>query len=136
MDNALASMKVGEDEIDQVMLVGGGAQLFTIINHLRKRFGEGRVVLADNPEEIVAKGLGLEYGAAMEKIEPNILFTAGVVETVPEPAQGESCWKLIGADGKPVLLAAGVTKVGRGEGNDLCLEDVKVSRLHAELRVT
>ncbi len=135
MDNAMASMKVREDEIDQAVLVGGGVQLFTIINHLRKRFGEGRVVLADNPEEIVVKGLGLEYGAAMEKIEPTILFLAGKGETVPEPAQGESCWKLIGANGKPVPLAVGVTKVGRGDENDLCLEDVKVSRLHAELRV-
>jgi pSer/pThr/pTyr-binding forkhead associated (FHA) protein len=29
-----------------------------------------------------------------------------------------------------------VTTVGRGEENDLCLDDVKASRLHAELRVT
>jgi hypothetical protein len=135
MDKALAGINVGEDEIDQVVLVGGGAQLFTIIQHLRQRFGEGRVTLADNPEEIVVKGLGLEYGAAMEKIEPTIMFP-GQAAAVPEPAPTGCSWTLAGADGTPIPLTMGVTKVGRGEENDLILDDVKVSRLHAELRAT
>jgi hypothetical protein len=138
VDNALTGMKVKAEEIGQVVLVGGGAQLFTIIAHLRQRFGDGKVILADNPEEIVVQGLGLEYGASLEKIEPTIQFPAGTNEmaAVLESVPAGSSWKLIAADDKPVPLPLGVTTVGRGEENRLCLDDVKVSRLHAELRVT
>ena len=133
MDQALAEMKLKVDEINQVALVGGGAQLFTIIAHLRQRFGEDRVILADNPEEIVVQGLGLEYGASLRKIEPTIQFAAGS-EAEKKPT---GCnWKLLGTEDQPILLSPGVTRVGRGEENDLRLDDIKVSRLHAELLVT
>ena len=76
VEKAVVGTGVKEDEIQQVVLVGGGALLFTIIEHLRQRFGETRVILADNPEEIVVQGLGLEYGASLRNIEPTIQFPA------------------------------------------------------------
>ena len=138
VDHALDVIMAHPEEIGQVVLVGGGAQLFTIIAHLRQRFGDEKVLLADNPEEIVVQGLGLEYGASLEKIEPTIQFPAGATEDalLPKPRVVMSAWKLVGADEKTVPLPLGVTTVGRGEENDFCLDDPKVSRLHAELKVT
>jgi len=138
VDNALAKMNIREEQIGQVVLVGGGAQLFTLIGHLRQRFGPDRVVLADNPEEIVVQGLGLEFGASMEKIEPTIQFPAGLgaEATAPEPASNESGWTLVSAQGDELRLRLGVTTVGRGEENDLQVDDPKASRLHAELHAT
>jgi molecular chaperone DnaK (HSP70) len=130
LENALTAMKVAVGQVDQVVLVGGGAQLFTIISKLRQNFGEDRVLLADNPEEIVVQGLGLEYGASLEKIEPTIQFPA-----VEGRAPASSGWKLETAEKSTVPLPLGVTKVGRGEENDLRLDDSKASRLHAELRI-
>jgi molecular chaperone DnaK (HSP70) len=137
LENALAAMQIPSGEISQVVLVGGGAQLFTIIGTLRQRFGEDHVLLADNPEEIVVQGLGFEYGASLEKIEPTIQFPAGHSDEKPVGEAGlVGGWKLIAADDSLLELPSGVTTVGRGEENDLCLDDVKASRLHAELRVT
>ncbi len=137
MNNALKAINLKEMEIDQVVLVGGGAQLFTIIRHLRQRFGSDKVVLADNPEEIVVQGIGLEFGASVEKIEPTIHFpgaTPGIEKPVSvSPAQPGTGWKLVKPDGKEVSLFNGVTKIGRGVGNDLQLDDIKTSRFHAEL---
>jgi hypothetical protein len=137
INNALKAINLKEDQIDQVVLVGGGSQLFTIIRHLRQRFGTDKVVLADNPEEIVVQGIGLEYGASVEKIEPTIHFQ-GEIPGIETPVSGSTAlpgteWKLVKPDGNEVCLANGVTKIGRGVGNDLQLDDVKASRFHAEL---
>jgi hypothetical protein len=117
--------------------VGGGAQLFTIIQALRQHFGEERVLLADNPEETVVQGLGLEYGMAMEKIEPTILFPVRAAEDAESASvqPASSSWRLVSGDDAQYPLACGVTRVGRGEENDLRPEDVKVSRHHAELHL-
>ena len=138
VENALATMNIREEEIGQVVLVGGGAQLFTLIGHLRQRFGPSKVVLADNPEEIVVQGLGLEYSAALDKIEPTIQFPAetGDENLVSENPDSISSWMLVAEDDRNLPLPNGTMTVGRGEENDLCLNDTKASRLHAELRVT
>jgi molecular chaperone DnaK (HSP70) len=138
IDNALQSMAIQESAIGQVVLVGGGSQLFTIIAYLRERFGKDRVLLADTPEEIVAQGLGLEYGASLEKREPTIQFPAIAADqplkSVAQP--NLSRWKLMRGDSKPVDICLGVTTIGRGEENGLQIRDIKVSRLHAELHAT
>jgi len=139
VDHALVAMAVREAEIGQVVLVGGGAQLFTIIGYLRQRFGRERVILADNPEEIVVQGLGLEFGASLDKIEPTIQFPAGAPR--PEPAQAPtpfpqtSSWKLEGAE-RTLDLPDGTKTIGRGRENDYQIDDLKASRVHARLQVT
>jgi hypothetical protein len=140
IDRALVAISLKEKDVGQVVLVGGGTQLFTIIGHLRQRFGTDKVILADNPDEIVVQGIGLEYGAAVEKIEPAIHFPAEAPrpETPVEagPAQPGSGWRLVCADGKEIPIRSGVTKIGRGEDNDLQLDDLKASRYQAELQAT
>ena len=138
VENALGAINVGENEISQVVLVGGGAQLFSIIGHLRQRFGKDKVLLADTPEEIVTQGLGMELGASSKKIEPTIQFAAEVVARAAAPAaqQEMSSWRLVRADESPIQLPFGITTVGRGNERELQIFDPKVSRLHAELRAT
>jgi hypothetical protein len=139
MENALAAMSVRTEDIGPVVLVGGGSQLFSILGHLRERFGAENVVLADNPEEIVVQGIGLEYGAAALDTGPVTIIP---LEAPAEPEHPETPspadpagWWLESADGKSVPLSEGITKVGRDEGNDLQIDALKVSRSHAELRL-
>ena len=47
--NALSTIGLADGEIGQVALVGGGAQLYSIVHHLWDRFGAEKIVLADNP---------------------------------------------------------------------------------------
>jgi molecular chaperone DnaK (HSP70) len=134
---ALSTINLKEQDVGQVVLVGGGAQLFTIIGHLRQRFGKDKVILADNPDEIVVQGIGLEYGAFMENIEPTVHFP-GEVPKPKTPAEGspahpESGWRLVTADNREIPLRSGVTKIGRGEGNEVRIDDLKASRFHAEI---
>jgi hypothetical protein len=137
IENALQAIQIQDEEIAQVVLVGGGAQLFTIIGHLRQRFGEGKVLLADNPDEIVVQGLCLEYGTSHEKIEPNIQFMSEDMgdDSESEHETDKKNWKLVSEDNKLIMLPLGVTTVGRGEINDLRINDPKASRLHAKLIV-
>ncbi len=136
--SALAAMSIREQEIGQVVLVGGGSQLFSILGFLRERFGPQNVILADNPEEIVVQGIGLEYGAASRDAGPATILPADAPppEAAPAaPPPAEPVWILKAANGESVTLKEGVTTIGRGEGNDLQIDALKVSRLHAELRL-
>lgn len=68
--NGLRTMRLREEDVRQVALVGGSAQLFTNVRQLRQRFGEAKIVLADNPSETVVHGLALEYGHAFGTDQP------------------------------------------------------------------
>ena len=50
---ALRAINLRDEDIAQVLLVGGGAQLFSIYWALEKRFTGKDLILADNPEECV-----------------------------------------------------------------------------------
>lgn len=138
IDTALKVISLEESRIGQVVLVGGGAQLFTIIAYLRQRFGETKVLLADTPEEIVVQGLGLEYGAAFKKIEPTLQFpvSAADLAALDRPVQSPCDWQLTSSELEPFLLVPGTITVGRGKDSDLLIDDPKVSRCHAEFRVS
>jgi len=58
----LAKFGLTEEEVAQVVLVGGGVRLFTIEEHLKERFK--RVITATAPDEAVVRGVALEYGRA------------------------------------------------------------------------
>ena len=138
MDRAMRAMGLKEQEVGQVALVGGGAQLFTIVRHLRQRFGDQTVVLADNPEEIVVQGIGLEYGRSFTKARPTISFSvpaqgAEKVSKADEPSKPGQ-WKLVSDDEQHLLGPDGATKIGRDRSNHIQLTSDKVSRFHAELR--
>jgi len=132
--NALKSMKLSKENIHQVVLVGGGSQLFTIVRHLRDQFGEDRILLSDNPEEIVVKGVALEYGIACNRSslpahspQPAISFTSTSQEE-------ELAWLLISEDGDNFPLNKETTSLGRKSQNDIWVKDDLASRFHAEIR--
>ncbi|MBC8508081.1 MAG: FHA domain-containing protein [Anaerolineales bacterium] len=149
---AIKAIGLTDQDIGQVALVGGGVQLFSIVRHLRERFGDEKVVLADNPDEIVVRGVGLAFGAAMGTLEPGVSLVIEpprVIEpeedSEPEhnvdPAQDaepvlEAGLQLISPEGKTYPLEIGVTKVGRARECLVWLESDKVSRVHAELHRT
>jgi len=139
MDNALQAIPLEPGKIGQVVLVGGGAQLFTSIEHLRQRFGPERVTLADNPDEMVVQGIGLEYGQSFEKVEPTIQFSAAPVKPPVEVEEASpvtaSDWALELPDERHYPLPFGVTHLGRGEANEVFIDDLKASRFHLELHV-
>ncbi len=140
IEHALAAMPIRPQDIGPVVLVGGGSQLFSILGYLRERFGPRNIILADNPEEIVVQGIGLEFGAASRAAGPVTIIPPEPPAEKQEPEisspEAGDAWSLNSADGKSSPLVAGVTKIGRGEGNDLQIDTLKVSRFHAELRLS
>jgi hypothetical protein len=165
IDDGLQTMRLHERSVDQVALVGGSAQLFTIVHYLQQRFGKQKVILADNPSETVVHGLALAYGHAFgETARPDAKQDShhfGYKSTIPLPAQkgnhqksysnptviehpeGETVvdvrpdhpWKLVADNGQTYSLSSTVTTIGRRTTNTIVLFDSKVSRNHAEIRL-
>jgi hypothetical protein len=129
VENGLKAMGFKDNEIGQVVLVGGGAQLFTVVRHLRRRFGEQAVILADNPAETVVQGVALEYGKSFEPSRQPPRFAA----TIPVPERRR---RLVSAGGEIFPLQAKVMAIGRKRTNAIWLKDDQVSRYHAEIRET
>lgn len=139
IDVALKRVDLTEADIGQVALVGGGAQLYTLVRYLRGRFGEKKVVLADNPDEIVVQGVGLEFGASMGTLEPGASLVIEPPRAV-DPDDGaqpasEVGWQLISPTGKTHSLNTDLVKVGRARESHIWLDSEKISREHAELKL-
>ena len=140
LERAMNEIGVEESNVDQVVLVGGGAQLFSIVQHLRARFGEDKVVLSDNPEEIVVQGIGLEYGASFTDYHPTISLEIPQdlekSEDKPEPPSDQVSWTLVSGEEQHTLESPGTVKVGRDRDNDIHVNREKISRVHAEIRIS
>lgn len=132
VDRALAKFAIRREDIGQVILVGGGVQLFSIVEYLHRYFGIQKVIIADNADEIVGQGIGLEFGASTMQEESSVIFRAK--PPTREIAPSQQSWTLVSADSKTIIIHPGVTTIGRGEGNDITIDDLKASRFHAEFR--
>jgi cell division ATPase FtsA len=139
IENALRKIGIEDKDIDQVVLVGGGSQLFTQVRYLRERFGEEKIVLADNPDEIVVQGIGLEYGKSFEDYKPTIVFTTEILEEMmsvePEIEIEKTPWELISDEIRFTIDGDGIKKVGRDKSNHLQINRERLSRFHAELEL-
>ena len=138
IEKALDTIGIPDSEIGQVMLVGGGAQLFTIVDHLRHRFGADRILLADNPAEIVVQGIGLEYGKSFEDYEPTIIFTTLTPRPSSLPGALKAlrpAYRLVSDEFAFDLYQPNIYSIGRDKSSDIQLNYEKVSRHHAEIRV-
>jgi hypothetical protein len=129
----LQAMGVKESSVGQVVLVGGGSQLFTVVRHLRERFGEQAVLLADSPDECVAHGISLEYGVAASRSRPSLIFDTAPTEAAPAP-EPPTAWTLVSGSGEAFILLPAVTTIGRDPSNSLHIRGEKISRFHAEIR--
>ena len=135
MERGMRAIGLQDDEIGQVVLVGGGAQLYTIYQHLNTRFEGKDFVLADNPDESVVSGISLEYGASTTKTRPSLLFIPEFEQLVREPASSEEPrFRLVSGDDS-FELASGENRVGRAPTNEIHLVTEKISRFHAKVVV-
>ena len=137
---AVQTIGLEDKDIGQVALVGGGVQLFSIVQHLRDRFGEGKVILADSPDEIVVRGIGLEFGNSLGTLEPGASLILAPAPPVGEPIPAEETpptgkWELTSPEGQTYLVGEGITKIGRARDCGIWLESEKISRHHAEIRL-
>jgi hypothetical protein len=137
IEKAVQNIGIEDRDIDQVVLVGGGSQLFTQVRFLRERFGEHKIVLSDNPDEIVVQGIGLEYGKSFEDYQPTIIFTTEILGEMaleePEEEGEKITWELVSEEVRFTIDGDGVYKVGRDKNNQLHINREKLSRFHAEL---
>lgn len=138
VERALDAMHVAAQDVARVLLVGGGSQLYSVVNYLRARFGAGRVMMADNPAETVAHGVSLEYGAAAARARPTLFFQADLDRPTPRPEDAEKSplWKLESPDGQQFILTAGEHTIGRLPSSAIHLRTDKVSRTHARLSLS
>ncbi|MBT3389345.1 MAG: FHA domain-containing protein [Chloroflexi bacterium] len=131
IENGMQAMGLKNGDVGQVILVGGGSQLFTIVRHLRKRFGDDVVILSDNPDENVVHGTALEYGKSFETHTQRILFShQQEIEGVPSQ---DVEWQFVTNTGRSHSLLDGATTLGRKRDNHIWLKDDLVSRFHAEV---
>ncbi|MBI9051141.1 MAG: FHA domain-containing protein [Anaerolineaceae bacterium] len=137
IERAVQKIAIDDNNIQQVVLVGGGAQLYTIMNYLRARFGEDRVILADNPDEVVVQGIGLEYEASFHEEEPSVIFPDESIvdlgfldEVLPSLKWCLQCGE------KDIPLDIGILSMGRDKDSDIFVDDIKASRNHAEVWVS
>ena len=135
MERGMKSIGLLDDEIGQVVLVGGGAQLYSIYKHLQTRFEGKDFVLADNPDESVVSGISLEYGASTTKTRPSLLFIPDFELLGAEPvSSGETEYMLV-SEHETIALVLGENRVGRAPTNEIHIVSEKISRFHAKLIV-
>jgi len=136
IERSLEQMGLHVDDISQVVLVGGGAQLYTIVHYLRKQLGAEKVILADNPAEVVVMGTALEYGKSLRKTDGKIeAIPILPPKVVPTREDVKSSWQLLSDIGEIIHLKEGANTAGRKSSNEIFLKDNLVSRFHAELKV-
>jgi len=136
VERGFDEMHLKAENIGQVILVGGGAQLFTIVQHLRKQLGAEKVILADNPAEVVVMGTALEYGKSIPRKESDhgVIFEQPT-KVDPASKAAQFTWKLLSNSGEIIQLKEGINTAGRKSSNDIFLKDNLASRFHAELKV-
>lgn len=131
IEQGLDAMGLEDADISKVILVGGGSKLFSNTEFLITRFGENKVVLADNPEEVVVQGTAMIFGretiVGQERIKGTI-----ITNITNRPPEGYTNWFLYSSEGNIFPLKSGKTSIGRKSTNSIWLKDSKVSRFHAE----
>ncbi len=146
IENGLKAINLDEGQIGQIVLVGGGSQLYSLYKHLEERFPNKDLILADNPDESVVVGTSLEYGAASERARPSLLFMGNIEELTAESIQEEEEeeeeeeieekeYILESALGDIIHLIEGENRVGRSASNEIHIPAEKISRHHARLLI-
>jgi len=134
IETGMQVINLRDEDIGQVVLVGGGAQLFSIYHALEKRFAGKDFILADNPDESVVLGSSLEYGAAASRTRPSLLFIPDSgLSPAPAAALKASTFTLESTEGDEFSLVAGDNRVGRAPTNEIHLVGEKISRFHAKI---
>ena len=122
----LESMKITEDRIGRVILLGGGILMPGLLEGIKSRFGEDRVIFPQHPEEIIVRGIGLAFTGALPERENR--------ENKHKPTK-KSGWQLIRDDGSILDVSKEIMIAGRSRESDIQLDSTKCSRTHALIRL-
>ena len=125
LSRSLENMGIKEDAVGKVILLGGGVLLPGISEGIRDRFGSEKVVLPNNPEEIIVRGTGLSFTSSMPE------RAAQQLKHIPEK---KSDWRIVPEDGTIVDITKEIMIAGRSQQADIPLESQKCSRTHALIR--
>jgi len=125
LSRSLENMGIKEDSVGKVILLGGGVLLPGISEGIRDRFGSEKVVLPNNPEEIIVRGTGLSFMSSMPE------RAAQQLKHIPEK---KSDWRIVHEDGTIVDITKEIMIAGRSRQVDIPLESQKCSRTHALIR--
>ena len=127
VSRALDHMEIEENAVGRVILLGGGVWQPGILEGIRSRFGKGKVIFPDHPEEIIVRGIGLAFiDSGPEKDQD---------KTKRPKAQKKTDWQLIDKDGRVTEIKNETSIAGRSKQADLPLESTKCSRTHALIRL-
>ena len=118
-------MEIDEDKIGRVILLGGGVRQPGILKGIEARFGDN-VILPDNPEEMLVRGVGLAFTSSLPEREAEERMV------IPEKRSG---WQLVNEEGQIVEILKEIVIAGRSKESDIVLDSKKCSRTHALIRL-
>lgn len=74
MDQVLQDAKMTEDDIDQIVLVGGSTRMPKVQEMLIERFSESKINKGINPDEVVAVGAAIQAGILAGEVDDIVLL--------------------------------------------------------------
>jgi hypothetical protein len=122
----MEAMQIKEESVGRVLLLGGGVNMPGILDGIKSRFGDEKLIFPNNPEEIIVRGIGLAFTGAIPERESK--------ERMHLPTK-KSRWELVHKDGKVIPLTKEITIAGRSKESDIQLDSKKCSRTHALIRL-
>ncbi len=125
LTRSLENMGIKEDSVGKVILLGGGVLLSGISEGIRDRFGNEKVVLPNNPDEIIVRGTGLSFMSSLPE------RVAQQLKHIPEK---KSAWRIVHENGMIVDITKEIMIAGRSRESDIPLDSQKCSRTHALIR--
>ncbi len=125
INRALEGMKIKEEQVGRVILLGGGVRQPGILKGIETRFGD-KVILPDNPEEILVRGVGLAFTSSLPERE------ADERRVIPEKKSG---WRLVRDNGETIHVRKEIMIAGRSNESDIPLDSKKCSRTHALIKL-
>ena len=126
VSRALDTMKINEDAVGRIILLGGGALQPGILEGIKSRFGKDRVIFPDHPEEIIVRGIGLAFTGS-------VADQAGMDNKRKQRKKTD--WRLVHENGNIVDIKQEIMIAGRSNESDIPLESSKCSRTHALIRL-
>ncbi len=126
ISRGLESMKIEDDKIGKVILLGGGVLIPGILADIRQRFGIQKVIFPEKPQEMVVRGIGLAFTNSLPERELE------EKKYIPERKSG---WHLVHENGSVVDIENEIMIAGRSDQSDIKLESTKCSRTHALIRL-
>jgi len=126
LTRSFENMGIKEESVGRVILLGGGILMPGIMEGVRERFGDDKVVLPENPEEVLVRGIGLSFTSSLPERE------AQERKYIPEKKTG---WRLVHEDESAIDIVKEIMIAGRSSEADIIMDSKKCSRTHSLIRL-